>query len=45
MEEFRKQFKDIDEHFMTTEMRVPEILYLANKCENGYEGDVLGDFY
>ena len=24
---------------------MPEILYLANKAEDGYEGDVLTDFY
>jgi len=24
---------------------VPKILYLANKSEDGYEGDILGDFY
>ena len=24
---------------------MPEILYLANKSENGFEGDLLADFY
>ncbi len=24
---------------------MPEIVYLANKSENGYEGDILSDFY
>lgn len=26
-------------------MKVPKILYLANKADDGYEGDLLGDFY
>lgn len=26
-------------------MHVPEIIYLANKSENGFEGDLLADFY
>ena len=31
--------------FISSEIKVPEILYLANKSEDGYEGDVLADFY
>ena len=27
------------------DIKVPEILYLANKSENGFEGDLLSDFY
>lgn len=27
------------------DMKVPEILFLANKSEDGYEGDMLADFY
>jgi hypothetical protein len=30
---------------MSKDIHVPEILYLANKSENGYEGDLLSDFY
>jgi GTP-binding protein len=26
-------------------IKVPEIIYLANKSENGFEGDILSDFY
>jgi len=45
MEEFKKSFKNIDNEFIDMEMRVPEIIFLANKSEDGYEGDLLGDFY
>ena len=24
---------------------MPKIIYLANKAEDGYEGDILGDFF
>ena len=24
---------------------MPQILYIANKAEDGYEGDILGDFF
>jgi predicted GTPase len=27
------------------EIKIPEIIYLANKAENGFEGDLLADFY
>jgi len=27
------------------EIKVPKILYIANKAEDGYEGDILGDFF
>ena len=30
---------------MKEEVKVPKIIYLANKAEDGYEGDILGDFY
>jgi hypothetical protein len=26
-------------------VKVPKILYLANKAEDGNEGDLLGDFF
>jgi predicted GTPase len=26
-------------------VKVPKILYIANKSEDGYEGDILGEFY
>ena len=45
MEEFRKSFKNIEDVFLSQEVKVPEIIYLANKSENNYEGDVLADFY
>lgn len=45
MQEFRRGFKNIDEQFIDMEMKVPEILFLANKSENGHEGDLLADFY
>ena len=25
--------------------QIPEIIYVANKSENGFEGDILADFY
>ena len=31
--------------FISSDIKVPEIIYLANKSENGYEGDLLADFY
>ncbi len=44
--EFQKQFKSIeDQILLNKDMKVPEILYLANKSENGFEGDLLSDFY
>ncbi len=44
--EFQKQFKNIeDQILLNKDIKVPEILYLANKSENGYEGDLLSDFY
>ena len=43
--EFLKSFKNIDQIFMQTEVKVPPIIYLANKSENFYEGDILGEFY
>ena len=27
------------------EQKVPPILYIANKAEDGFEGDILSDFY
>lgn len=30
---------------MTSDIKIPEIIYLANKSEDGYEGAMLGDFY
>jgi hypothetical protein len=45
LEEFKKQFKNLDEMFINQDIKVPEILYLANKGEDGYEGSILADFY
>jgi hypothetical protein len=25
--------------------KIPPIIFIANKCEDGFEGDVLSDFY
>ena len=44
-EDFQKQFKNMDNIFLTGDVKVPKIVYLANKAEDGYEGDILGDFY
>lgn len=30
---------------MTDDIHIPNLLYLANKSENGFEGDILSDFY
>jgi hypothetical protein len=30
---------------MGNDIRVPEILFVANKSEDGFEGDLLADFY
>lgn len=30
---------------MSSELKVPEIIFLANKSEDGFEGDILADFY
>jgi hypothetical protein len=45
VENFKKQFKNLDEMFINSDIKVPEIIYLSNKCENGFEGDMLSDFY
>jgi hypothetical protein len=44
-EEFKKSFKNLDSILINQDVKVPEILYLANKAENGFEGDILSDFY
>lgn len=45
-EDFQNQFKNLDDFFTNEDgVKVPKILYLANKSEDGYEGDILGDFY
>lgn len=31
--------------FLNTEVKVPPIIYLANKSEDFFEGDILSDFY
>jgi predicted GTPase len=35
----------LDELFVTQDIKVPKIVYIANKSEDGYEGDLLGDFF
>ena len=37
--------KDLAYQSVNLSTTMPEILYLANKAEDGYEGDVLTDFY
>lgn len=44
-EDFEKKFKNFDELFVAGNIKVPEIIYVANKAEDGYEGDILGEFY
>jgi hypothetical protein len=42
--EFASSFKDIDFGHEQI-IKIPEILYVANKAENGFEGDLLADFF
>lgn len=44
-QEFKSSFKNIDNILVDQDIKIPEIIYLANKTENGFEGDVLSDFY
>ena len=47
-ESFRNEFKNVDALFLGDEepaVAVPRMIYVANKAEDGYEGDVLADFY
>ena len=44
-QEFRNQFRHNDDMFLGENVKIPEIIYLANKSENGYEGDLLSDYY
>lgn len=47
-ESFRREFKNTDDLFLGDEepaVQVPKIIYVANKAEDGYEGDVLADFF
>ena len=44
-EEFKKSFKNVDQMLVNSDVKIPEIIYLANKSENGFEGDILSDFY
>lgn len=43
--EFLNRFKNVDEIFLNGDVPIPKILYVANKAEDGFEGDVLGDFF
>ena len=43
--DFQKQFKNVDDLFVAGDVKVPKIIYVANKAEDGYEGDILGEFY
>ena len=45
MQEFKKAFKDLDRDLIDSKIKIPEIIFIANKSEDGYEGDLLGDFY
>ena len=31
--------------FLDNDVPIPKILYVANKAEDGYEGDILGEFF
>lgn len=42
---FQREFRNLDELFEDGNVKVPPILYVANKSEDGFEGDILGDFY
>ena len=42
---FQREFRNLDELFEVGGVKVPKILYVANKSEDGFEGDILGDFY
>ena len=44
-EDFQKKFKNVDDLFVAGDVKVPKIIYVANKAEDGYEGDILGEFY
>lgn len=49
-EELKKQQKILKKDKIVDEgtdfsAAIPPIIFLANKCEDGYEGDILGDFY
>ena len=46
MIDFKRSFKNLDESILNSDIKVPEIIYIANKAENGFgEGDLLADFY
>lgn len=36
---------NMDDAFLAQDIKIPDIVYIANKSENGFEGDVLSDFY
>ena len=41
-----KQYaKDLRFNKINIATAIPPIIYLANKSEDGYEGDILGEFY
>lgn len=45
---FRREFKNIDELFSDVNapgLAVPKIIFVANKAEDGYEGDILAEFF
>lgn len=49
-ENFKKQFRNVDDLFSgeseeNSLVSVPKIIYAANKAEDGYEGDILADFF
>ena len=39
------QSKSIEQESVGASQRVPPIIYLANKAENGFEGEILAEFY
>ena len=40
---FRKKFKTVTP--LTEDIKVPPMIYVANKSEDNYLGDILDDFY
>ena len=43
--DFQRKFKNNAELFVDDNIKVPNILYVANKADDGDEGDILADFY
>jgi len=44
-QEYQRRFQQIEDSLLAEEVRVPDIMYLVNKCEDEYESDVLEEFH